>query len=378
MIGSLRLWILFNSGISQSLDMGFSLMGVRCAVICPIATGGGISEAFLVSLEMLRDGGVIPVAIVDENFVFLNRMREQKYEIFTIPDIQNGGSLNLVRQSRALSRAIKAAKVDILLHNNGRFVSALKWFLPHLPTVAIYHGGKISRFLKANRVLTINNEQLSYLVDAGYPLEQTAVVDNALPNKSLPIYTPRHFTAGTPVIGTLRLLEPAKGVDVLIEAISLLAKRGMRLKTLIGSNGSQRDKLEAKANALGIADIVEFRGWIGDKAAFFDEMDIYVLPSRAEEWGIGIVEANAARLPVIATACLGPKRIVKDGETGVLVPINDPEAMANAIESLALNPLRAEVLARAGYSWCAENYLYPKVQPIFVREVLETLQSLKD
>jgi glycosyltransferase involved in cell wall biosynthesis len=350
-------------------------MSLRCAVLCPIATGGGISEAFLVSLDMLRDGGMTPVAIVDADFAYLNRIREKNFEVHTIHNFQQGGSLQLLRQSFALAKAIKAAKVHMLVHNNGRFVAALKWFLPKLPTLAIYHGGKISRFLKADRIITINDEQLSYLEKAGYPKDQAVVVDNALPIHALPPYQPRQFSSKMPVIGTLRLLEPAKGVDVLLDAIALLAKRGKIYQTLIGSNGSQRAKLEAQAKALGIAHHVEFRGWIEDKSAFFNEMDIYVLPSRAEEWGIGIVEANAARLPVIATACLGPKRIIKDGETGILVPINDPEAMARAIEDLTNNPAKAEALAHAAYERCAEQYLYPKVQPKFVAEILKTLEK---
>jgi glycosyltransferase involved in cell wall biosynthesis len=349
-------------------------MTIRCAVVCPITTGGGISEAFLVSLNMLRDGGVTPIAIVDEAFALLKIIRDRGYEIQTVSRIQEGGGLHLIRQSLGLARAIKAAKPDLMLLNNGRFVRSLKWLLPKIPMVAIYHSGKVPRYLKADRLITINDDQLGYLIDAGYPADKAVVIDNALPFTALPLYRPRQFKAGEPVIGTLRLLEPAKGIDVLIEAIGILASKGMRLRTLIGSNGSQRAKLETRVKELGIQDIVEFRGWIEDKNAFFNEMDIYVLPSRAEEWGIGIVEANAARLPVIATACLGPKRIVKNGVTGLLVPINDPGSLAEAIMTLAHDPYRAEALARAGYEWCEENYLYPKVQPIFVSEVLKALE----
>ena len=176
------------------------------------------------------------------------------------------------------------------------------------------------------------------------------------------------------MIGTLRLLEHAKGVDILIDAIGILAARGKRFRTRIGSSGTQETALKEQAQALGISDLVEFCGWIDDKAAFFDNLDIYVLPSRAEEWGIGIVEANAARLPVIATACLGPKRIVRDGVTGIIVPVADPTAMAAAIEKLASDPERAETLARNAYAHCEASYLFPKIAPLFVREVLRVLE----
>lgn len=348
---------------------------MRCAVVCPIATGGGVTESFLTSLDMLADQGQTPIAIVPRAFRFADRLAARGYERHAIDDLERGGALNLARHAYAIARRARAAQADIIILNNGRFVRGVKFFAPRTPLVAIYHGGKLTRFLSADRIITINDEQLRYLHEAGYPKERCAIVDNALPLMSLPAYAARSFEADKAVVGTLRLLEPAKGVDVLVAAIGVLAARGKRFRCRIGSSGSQEAALKAQARALGIADLVEFCGWIDDKPRFFDSLDIYVLPSRAEEWGIGIVEANAARLPVIATACLGPRRIIRDGETGLIVPIGDPHAMADAIETLAGDPVRAESLARKAYAHCEQNYLFPKIAPIFTREALRVLEA---
>ena len=348
-------------------------MSIRCAVVCPILTGGGISEAFVTSLRMLTTNGLVAVAIVPKGFIFTSRLLDDGYEVHEVPGLEHGGAVNLIKQSLALASAIGKAKVEIVILNNGRHVRSLKFLLPALPMLAIYHGGKTSRYLKADRVVTINDEQAGYLRRLGFPADNVVVIDNAVPFDSLPDYAPKSPTANGPIIGTLRLLEPAKGIDVLIDAMTILAKRDRRFKTRIGSTGSQEQKLRARASNAGLEDIIEFSGWIADKAEFLESLDIYVLPSRAEEWGIGIVEANVARLPVIATACLGPKRIVKDGETGLLVPIEDPVAMADAIERLVDDHELRQRLAHAGYEYCKDNFLFPKIAKLFADQVVQAI-----
>lgn len=350
-------------------------MNIRCAVVCPIATGGGVSEAFLTCLDMLRDNGVTPIAIIPRDFHFVKRLGDRGYEVHEIDRLEQGGVINLLGQSLALAKTIRKSGADLAVLNNGRHVRWVKMLLPRIPLVAIYHGGKVSRFLKADRIITINDDQLQYLKDAGYPEHMAVVVDNALPLDSLPSYKRRKKWTGQPVIGTLRLLEPAKGVDTLIDAIGILAKRGLRLQTRIGSNGSQKQMLMDQAARLDIGDLVHFDGWVSDKDAFYGQLNIYVLPSKAEEWGIGIVEANAARLPVIATRTLGPKRIVKHEQTGLLVEVDDPVSMADAIERLVENPQLAETLARNGYEHCRENYLFPTVAPLMTKEILSVLEA---
>jgi len=350
-----------------------ALQNVRCAVVCPIANGGGITEAFLTSLEMLKAHAITPVAIVPEAFLFLDRLTATGCEIHRLFGLELGGALNVFWQAWSIARAARIAKANILILNNGRHVEAVKRRLRNIPMVAIYHGGKTKRFLAADRVITINDDQLQYLVRAGYPPQRACVVDNALPVEALEPYQPKPRHTDGPVVGSLRLLEPAKGVDVLIEAVAILAARGRRIRTRIGSSGSQEQELRNRVSSLGLADLIEFTGWVGNKAKFLESLDIYVLPSRAEEWGIGIVEANAARLPVIATACLGPKRIVKDGETGILVPIDDPVAMAEAIQQLADDPEHCERLARRAHMHAEANYILPRIAPLFVSNVVRVL-----
>lgn len=348
---------------------------VRCAVVNPIATGGGVTESFFNSLTMLRRGGVEPIPIVAEDFRFLDRLGQEGFAPLTVQGLARRGWLALPGQVWRLARTIRASGADLVLVNNGRHVAALKRLLD-VPLVAVFHGGKIGRFLSADRVITINEPQRDALIGAGYSSDRVEVVDNVLPFETLPPLPKRTWPAD-PVIGTLRLLEPAKGVDILIEAVALLAGEGRRVRTRIGSTGSQEADLRALARRRNVADLIEFCGWIEDRDAFYANLDLYVLPSRHEEWGIGIAEAYAAGLPVVSTACLGPLRIVEDGVTGLLVPTERPDALAAAIRRLLDDGALARRLAAAGYRRCAETYTLAAIGPRYVAGVLAALPQLR-
>jgi glycosyltransferase involved in cell wall biosynthesis len=337
------------------------------AVSTPIASGGGVTEAFIASLEMLRREGFRPVAIAPEAFRYRERLLAHGFQVETIAGLERQGAWRAPFQALKLARLCKRLRPAAFIVNNGRHVPYVRALKGEAALIAIYHGGKPQRFLGADHVLTINDPQREGLIAMGFPAARIAVIDNCLPVDHLPPFRSR-AARRPPVIGTLRLLEPAKGVDVLIDAIAILARRGCRLPLTIGSSGSQEAVLRARVRQHGLGDVVTFAGWIEDKAAFFDSLDIYVLPSRYEEWGIGIVEAQAAGLPVVASACDGPRRIITHEQTGLLVPPGDAQALADAIERVATNTDLANALAKAGHAAVA-RYLMPAIAPLFAAEI---------
>lgn len=340
----------------------------RVLLVNSISTGGGITEASFTALDMLKRGGAEPMLAISADFHDPARLDALPYPVHRVKGLGESGFWSFPGQCMRLARLSTHLQPDILLLNNGRFVRAMA-LLQKAVVVAIYHGGKAKRFLPARRIVTINDPQREAMIALGYPADAIAVVDNALPVEKLPAFAPRPLPPA-PTIGTLRLLEPAKGVDILIEAIALLAQQGMRLPLRIGSDGTQACKLKALARERGIDDLVTFTGYVADRAVFYRSLDIYVLPSRHEEWGIGLVEAQAASLPVIATDCLGPLRLIEDGKTGLIVPRENPQAMADAIAKLVKTPDLAARIADDGYHLCAARYTLPLVAERYAKAVL--------
>ncbi len=157
---------------------------------------------------------------------------------------------------------------------------------------------------------------------------------------------PRAAGAGLRLLFVGRLAA-VKGVPVLFEALTGLRARhpGLRL-TLIG-DGPERPGLEAEARALGLEAAVTFAGYRSqaEVAEALAETDILVLPSFAEGVPVVLMEAMAARVPVVTTRIAGIPELVEDGASGCLVPPGDPAALAAALDRLAAD---ADLRARMG------------------------------
>jgi glycosyltransferase involved in cell wall biosynthesis len=147
-----------------------------------------------------------------------------------------------------------------------------------------------------------------------------------------------------------------KGYDQLIAAAGLLARRGFDFELTMAGDGALRRPLERQAQELGIADRVLFPGFLSYDAvgAAFARADVFVMPCviapSNDRDGIPtvIMEALMHRVPVIATPVSGIPELIRDGETGLLAPERDPEALADAIERLAGDRALALELATKG------------------------------
>lgn len=148
------------------------------------------------------------------------------------------------------------------------------------------------------------------------------------------------------VIGFVGRLEPIKGPAYLLEAAhGILARYGNVVFVFMGE-GSLRRELADKASARGLADRVMFVGWQENAAVLMSAFDILVLPSLNEAVGLVLIEAQAQAVPVVATKVGGIPEVVKDGETGILVPAADAAALQQVIEELLNDPPRRRAMAQ--------------------------------
>ncbi|HYF07776.1 MAG TPA: glycosyltransferase [Acetobacteraceae bacterium] len=139
-------------------------------------------------------------------------------------------------------------------------------------------------------------------------------------------------------------LHANKGFDVAIRALAELP--GAHLS--IAGEGPERAALETLARECGVAERVAFLGWREDVGALLAACEVFVCSSRHEPLGNIVLEAWSAARPVVAAAAQGPTELIAEGETGLLVPLEDPPAMARAIRALLDAPDRAAQLAEAG------------------------------
>jgi len=151
------------------------------------------------------------------------------------------------------------------------------------------------------------------------------------------------------LLGTVARLDPQKGVQYLLKAVSLLAFKGEDVELWIVGDGPERPRLEGMCRAsTHLCDRVRLLGRREDVPALLRCLDIFVLPSLWEGLPNAVLEAMAAERPVVATGVDGTGEAVVAGETGLLVPPRSPQALAGAIRSLARHPARRARMGKAG------------------------------
>jgi L-malate glycosyltransferase len=169
-------------------------------------------------------------------------------------------------------------------------------------------------------------------------------------------------------IGTVKTLEHKYGVDLLIDAFSLLLRDSQicdagtqrRLRLMLVGDGSQRYALEAFAQSKDIREKVVFVGSVAhdEVPVWLNRLDIYVAASRldSESFGVAAVEASACGLPVVVSDVGGLPEVVRHGETGIVVPRESPQALAQALKKLLLDPDLRLRMGRAGREFVASTY----------------------
>jgi len=152
------------------------------------------------------------------------------------------------------------------------------------------------------------------------------------------------------LIGVVARLEPEKGQRYLLEALPAIVNAVPNAWLLLVGEGSQTDALRAQAGSLPLAarPRVVIAGFQTDVDAVTQALDVAVLPSLREAQGLAMLEAMAARRPVVASAVGGIPETVRDGVDGLLVPPADPQALASAIVRVARDARLRDRLAASG------------------------------
>lgn len=176
---------------------------------------------------------------------------------------------------------------------------------------------------------------------------------------------------GVPIVATVAILRRDKRLEVLLAAIARLRQRHPVHLAIAGS-GAWRALLEAEARMLGIAEDVTFLGDVEDVRWVLAGADVVASASVVEGVPQALAQALAMQRPVAATDTGSVAEVVQHERTGLLVPIEDPQALATAIEHLLSDPQRAAALAHAGRLHVCEHH----GQKLMVQRVLEVYDRL--
>jgi glycosyltransferase involved in cell wall biosynthesis len=204
-------------------------------------------------------------------------------------------------------------------------------------------------------IFAVSSALRDHMVAEGYPADRVGVIHNGIDPRPSPGDVERQRARAalgashdTFLVGTAARLDSVKDLPTLLTAFAAVRASRPGARLVIAGEGEERANLERHIAALELDAAVSLLGHREDVRALLPGLDLYVNSSISEGISITILEAMAARVPVIATRVGGNPEIVKDGANGVLVPARSPEALAAAMCSLAGAPDMRQALGREG------------------------------
>jgi glycosyltransferase involved in cell wall biosynthesis len=306
----------------------------------------GGAEAFFERLAMaLQRAGETQLVAIRRNAERAERLQRAGCEVLELPF---GGPFDFATKPR-LARAIEAFRPRVVLSWMSRAASALEeGDYVHVGRLGGYYDLKYYR--SCDHLVANTRDIERYIVRSGWPKERVHYLPNFAALSQTPALAREDFDtpAGAPLAVAMGRFHTNKGFDILLGAVA----KTPGLYLWLAGDGDEQSSLERLAASLGITDRVRFLGWRDDPGEVLAAADMLVSSSRHEPLGNVVLEAWAARVAVVASASEGPAALIRDGETGLLVPVEDEAQLAAALARLAGNAvLRARLAAAGAAAW---------------------------
>jgi len=255
-----------------------------------------------------------------------------------------GGPLDLLTGPR-LKSALAAFNPDITI----AWMNRAARFTPAGPYVLAGRLGgyyDLAYYRHCDHLIGNTRALVAWIIAQGIPASRAHYLPNFVPDLAADAPADRAALGvprGAPLLLGLGRLHANKGFDILIRALPRLP----HVHAVIAGEGPERAALESLARQEGVADRLHLPGWRQDVGALLAACDAFVSSSRVEPLGNMVLEAWSAARPAVAAAAAGPAELITNGD-GLLVPIDDPAALADAIAGLLEDPARATHMAACG------------------------------
>jgi glycosyltransferase involved in cell wall biosynthesis len=253
-----------------------------------------------------------------------------------------GGPFDLITPFK-LARAARAFDPDIVLGWMNRACRILprgRWHV--VGRLGGYYDLKYYR--RCSHLICNTPDIRDHVIRHGWDPVRAFYIPNFCPVRDEPAVDRRALAGTAKVLLILARLQPAKAIDVAIRAMANVKDTVL----WIAGDGPEEKALKRLVGDLQLEPRVRFLGWRDDRSALLRAADICLVPSRHEPFGNVVVNAWAHGTPLIAAASQGPAFLVRDGEDGLVVPVDAPDALAEAVNRLLNDPGLAQRLVDGG------------------------------
>lgn len=337
---------------------------------------GGAETAFVDMCLAMREAGMDIEVATRSNDVRVPVMQGAGIKVHTLPF---GGPID-VFTSWKLGRIIKNFQPAIVQTWMARAAQKTpNWKdlkTPQRYLVVSRLGGyyKVKYFKSADYFNTITPDIKRHLIEGGIAEDRIRFIPNFAETDHLSASVKKQdldTPDDAPVLLCLGRLHVSKAYDVLLKALAELPG----IYAWIAGEGPERAVLEKLSATLGVTDRVRFLGWRTDRAALLQACDLCVFASRVEPFGTVFAQAWAQKVPVIVSDADGPRQFCRDGEDSLMVPKNDPSALADAVRRLLQDKSLQQKLVINGYKRYEAEFTREKSVAAYLAFFIEILNK---
>ena len=346
---------------------------MKIAHIILTSQNGGAEKVFIDYIYLLKKIGHENFAIIKNDAPYYSKL--ENLNIKTQKITNKLGYYDFLA-SKKIKDFLQENQIDVVIAHAGKSMvlthKALKKITnKKIILVAVNHSYNIKRSLCADFIFSVNKEIFFKTIDKKRTPENSFIIYNGIDLDGFePNFCEYNFTKKSPIIlGVIGRLHKAKGFDYAIEALKILQKNSsQKILLKIAGTGEEMANLQSKIKDLNLEDSVEFLGWIDDPKDFFSQIDIFILSSKIETFGLVLLEAMKYGKPIISTNCDGPREILRKDIDALLIDLKSNESIPNQIAKNVKKLISDEKLANN----LVENS-YKRLKSRFTFEVLESL-----
>ncbi|QSR36864.1 hypothetical protein CFI10_18155 [Marinobacterium iners] len=325
-------------------------------VLCSSQKGGLETAFFNINRLLIRMGHEVEVWLPFES-PYRDCLQRDSHSYYAFSP---RGYYDVFRIIQAHLR-LRTVKPDLVLTHNARATSILGLALKSLtaPLVGFSHSNKIRRMLKADYLIGLTEDMCQRFWNAGYEKDRTAILPNFVFERPPFVKSIKKDTGNVGFVGRMTA---EKGLDTLLTAFSQVVEIMPDTQLHLAGSGPDKEDILALAESLSIRHKVHIHGWVEDIGGWLRDIDLLVVPSLSETFGIVILEAAVHGCPVIASDVSGPASQIQSGSDGWLVPPGNAQQLADGICAALQHAEHRASVATMAYKR-SESYTVEAIQP---------------
>lgn len=318
---------------------------------------GGSKQSFILYSEAFDRLGYNLISLIKKGAKIKPLLEELNLKVVEVAynriNISYFITLAVIKLKNAFSSMGK--NIDIVfVHKPIDIMLTRKALGENVKIIAIVHSYSYKYLEYADEIIAVSSQLKSFLMENSIKKTIHIVPNMITINKD---YKYRDIPE-IPLIGSMGVFRKTKGFHILITALSILKKRNIPFKAIIAGKGTLHFYYKFLIAKYKLQDIITLKKWIknNERDDFLESLDIYMLPSKEETFGMVIAEAMAKGKRVIATKCGGPEDIITDKENGFLVENKNPKAIADILEDIITKKIESSHIPQNAYDYVAKNY----------------------